>query len=232
MTLFFTEKHAHKIQDLLLLSLAGKRVTTNEEIALEHVGIKQEEILCEDSLLPCITTHFQQALRHRRFVFIVLDILDRAIQFKEKDYRLMIERVRQHNLSKFSAVEVLGFSIKLRAGKRELTGEEEHMWKEALNHHYTVNDHHPQHFQFEMDYYALLESLLKILAFRLDNDISFNNTSVSEIFDIPLKSLTPYSTKDRMRIISLFSCWSASLGEYVHKLSQMSPESIDLSKII
>ncbi|WAR19526.1 hypothetical protein MAR_002805 [Mya arenaria] len=67
-----------------------------------------------------------------------------GVEFSEQ----MENRIRIHDLSKYSDKELLGYAVMFgRGGYRQIDDErEKHEWELALEHHYCSNTHHPEYF--------------------------------------------------------------------------------------
>jgi len=100
-----------------------------------------------------VQEHIQYSVNHKRFI--------------EKTYRrfrkclpnLGEESILKHDDSKFSFIEIVGYTDRWTWGKSSL------LWEEALQHHYANNPHHPQFYQDKrMTRESLEESIVDMMA--------------------------------------------------------------------
>jgi len=101
-----------------------------------------------------VSETLQKTRSHRRFIRKVYT------RFLPLFPHLKEATVEAHDLSKFSFIELVGYT------DRWVWGRESPLWLEALEHHYTHNSHHPQHSaqDEEMEDTDLQESVVDMLA--------------------------------------------------------------------
>lgn len=220
----------YTIRSLLIEAIIESERGDDE--VFSYVQDKKETITCNKDLLPLIRKHFHQSLSHRKWIYYAFLMVDAGACFLQPLHGILKERMIKHDLSKFSAAEVLGYALKFGAGNRELDGEEILTWENSLSHHQSENDHHPQYFQEKnMPEISLIESVLDMLACRMERNISCENTSVDNIFAIPDIYLSRYSKTDRNRVSAFLKSWCEDLIGFVVTSSTMSPHSVNLMKL-
>ena len=80
---------------------------------------KDEEIRPKDSLLPAIFDHFRQTISHRTWIERAFRLVDRSGSFPACLREKLLLRVKNHDLSKFSSIEVFGYSTKFCCSEKE-----------------------------------------------------------------------------------------------------------------
>ena len=181
---------------------------------LPHVDLEDSNAKTALSMLILnnIGTHFHIVASHRRWIDLVYELCKIA---KVPNLPELEERIAQHDLSKYGPQEALGYSIMFGwNGKyRQLKGEDKEIWGKALSSHYRDNPHHPQyHNHSSMHSGDLEESLLDVLACRLERDFRYYSTIDADmIMDIPLSYLKRYKMGDRLVIEGLIQSWHSSL---------------------
>ena len=164
--------------------------------------------------------HLEIATSHRKWLKLTFELLERiGVRFSKKMNQLILD----HDLSKYSHFEVLGYAIMFGDGNgwkdaNTLIDEEKIEWHSALNHHFETNAHHPEFFYTKMSdgtrdksKYILFqnnnglngidcidESLIDMLACsaqrKMCNEEKF---SIFKWLDIDDKFLERYSSLDR-----------------------------------
>ena len=70
-----------------------------------------------------------------------------------------------------------------------------------------------------MSYVAIQESVLDMLACRMERSIDSRSTSISNIFDVPKNYLDRYHTEDRETVSALLKNWCTSC---IHRIKYSS----------
>ena len=184
----------------------------SDDMVLQYVKKRNEVITCRDTCLTYISNHLQQTLEHRKWLYFAFLLISESLtgRDREKLYQLILH----HDLSKFSAVEIIGYSLKFGRKGRELSNPSNiALWDLALSHHYLHNAHHPQHrADNKMSTIHLLESIVDMLACRMQRVLAGHSESTTEaIFDVPLTFLQRYTEKDRKKVMFYLSSWSADV---------------------
>ena len=128
----------------------------------------------------------------------------------------------KHDLSKFSAVEALGYAVKFgRENSSKPLKNSRHiaMWESALKHHYDNNPHHPQfHSGQDMPRHYLLESVIDMLGCRLERNLAgHSDLKIEDIFKIPDTYLERYTASDRVRVKAYLSQWERDITASPHR---------------
>ena len=222
----------HSIRGLLIDAICMTDCERGDDESFSYVQERREEIICSDNVLPLVIKHFHQALTHRKWIYHAFLLVDAGACFLQPLHAILKERILKHDLSKFSAEEVLGYALKFGGGTKDLEGEDKVTWEGSLSHHLCHNDHHPQFYcGKDMQDHALFESMLDMLACRMERDISCENTSVKNIFAIPDMYLLRYSKTDRKRVSAYLRSWCESVTDFIVTTSAMSPDRVDLKKL-
>lgn len=171
-----------------------------------------------NSMLPTllmnnIGTHFDIVASHRKWVKKIFELLKIA-KVLYKPWELS-KKIDKHDLSKYGPDEALGYSIMFGTNRkfRKLEGEDKKIWEDALQHHYRHNPHHPQYFLgFSMAYEDLQESLIDMLACRIERDFhGFVEIEPKMLVDIPEYYLTRYKDHEQHLAGCILDSWGKSL---------------------
>lgn len=108
---------------------------------------------------------------------------------------LGVRAVEEHDLSKFTLVELIGYT------HRWVWGKESELWKEALAHHYAQNPHHPQHRIGPMEEGDLEESVVDMMACSWERrEGGRDDVSAEALADVNEGYLERYLPEDRVRV--------------------------------
>jgi hypothetical protein len=185
---------------------------------IDYVQKRKEEVTCSSGCLHYIVNHFKQVLSHRKWLYYAFVLIADSLEESEK--ASLHTLVLKHDLSKFSAVEALGYGVKF-GRKGELTKETEvKVWEKALQNHYKKNPHHPEFNRNEdMDHIYLLESILDMLACRMERVLtpSEKSASAEDIFDVPDTFLNRYTDHDKKRVRHYLNKWCLDVTSVPHR---------------
>ena len=191
----------------------------SDEPVVKYIKKRREKIKCNPYFLSLVSNHFQKVLRHRKWVIHMFYFISGVLSQEERNG--LYERILHHDLSKFSAVESIGYTIKFHRKNGVQNDREKKSWDLAFYHHCTHNDHHPEFFKMgDMNHCALLESIIDMLACRIEKDIEINNVTVHSILDIPKKYLERYTIADKKKVSKYLIEWGHVLidGLYINYL--------------
>jgi len=164
-----------------------------------------------------IGNHFSKVSSHRHHLRVVFDLLNLGkVEFLYgTEIKELEERIRIHDLSKYGPSEALGYSIMFKDSEsvRPLVGEDKIIWDKAVNSHYMNNSHHPEFSRpSTMKMTALTESLIDMLACRLERNLREHNTlTAADLFHIPKEYLHRFHSSDMVRIKNLMASWSQTI---------------------
>lgn len=187
----------------------------NETRVLNYLHLRNESVRCTDSALTYVMNHLKQTIEHRKWLYYSYVILSDS--FASRDREKLLQLILNHDLSKFSAIEVLGYGLKFgRKNNIQPLKNPQHiaLWEEALQHHYQNNAHHPQHTDSGriMNRWHLIESVLDMLACRMQRNLAGHaDSTTADIFDIPPTYLERYTEKDREKVEMYLKAWSADV---------------------
>lgn len=195
----------------------------SQERLIKYVRDRNESISCSASCLRYIINHMRQTVEHRKWLYFAFVLV--ADSFTYRDREKLHELILNHDLSKFSATEVVGYGYKF--GRKNINSVElknpKHiaLWESALQHHYINNAHHPQHSpHVHMSYFNLIESVLDMMACRMERNLAGKlDTTPNDIFDIPLTFLERYVPNDRKRVSEMLSTWRTDVTSTNHRYS-------------
>ena len=193
----------------------------NDDRVLKYLYNRNESISCTASALKYIVNHFKQTMAHRKWLYYAFVLVRDSLTARDS------EKIRQlvldHDLSKFSAIEVLGYSFKFgRKKTSDPLKNQVHieLWDKALEHHYKNNPHHPQHYSDGgsiKSHCHLIQSILDILAWRMERNLAGHKESTTEdIFNVPSTLLEPYTEKDREKIVFYLTLWRVDVTSTPH----------------
>lgn len=167
-----------------------------EAVELTH----SQQLIYEQLLGYGVHKVFDIASSHRHWIKLVYKFLKEiGVQFPEG----MATAIRNHDLSKFTFPEGLGYGVMFgETGEyRTLTGAEKTEWDATLDEHRGSNPHHPEFFsgyhpvirQPGKDLY-FLESIIDMLAARGERVIAKDKKlSILKWFDMPGEFLSRYN---------------------------------------
>jgi hypothetical protein len=181
---------------------------------------------------PDLSHHFADVVMHRRWVQAVFELWELVSPEEEPAKtalsHLLRRRVQEHDLSKFSAHEALGYHYLFHAksAPRALSfPTKEALWEKALDHHYRGNDHHPQYWfkyrcpthdsrsQGTMPWPALVESVLDMVASRLQRSLSDQHMICPEqLMAVPQQFLTRYD-QQKIEVNKYLFDWGTKLSD-------------------
>ena len=188
--------------------------------------------------IPDISHHFASVASHRRWLRAVMELwklVSPENRARKEGLKYVLEhRVREHDLSKFTPNEALGYHFKWFAFNSTLLteGEKEALWQAALQSHYGSNDHHPQFWavnpipvgklkqQPTMTSTALLESVLDMLACRLERELVPGGGAKTmmhpkELMAIPQSFLERFPPEERRQVNQYLVDWAEALNTEV-----------------
>ena len=183
----------------------------SDDLVLAYVKKRNENIRSSDKGWTYIAKHVEQALEHRKWIYYAFVLISDSLTASDREK--MHHLVLHHDLSKFSAVEIVGYSLKF--GKEGELTKDAHikLWELALQHHYQHNDHHPQHrADGKMSTLYLIESVIDMLACRMQRVLAGHTESTTEdIFNVPQTFLERYTAGDRKKVTVYLQAWSSDV---------------------
>ena len=191
-------------------SLSKLLKNSTDEIAIKYVKEGRYKVTCNALFISVVYQHFKQVLRHRRWINHIFLYIAHALTYEDRE--ILYDRILRHDLSKFSTIESIGYAIKFHRKNAAKKEKEKRCWEKALKHHYELNDHHPQHYEDgNMEQHALIESIIDMLACRIERDVTQHDFSVNSLFDIPEMYLERYSIQDRKKVCEHLLHWKSVL---------------------
>lgn len=191
----------------------------DETLILNHLKSTNYSFKVKKSVVPKIRRHFAQTISHRHWLYNAFTLIRDSL--KPHEQVELHRRILSHDLSKFSVIEAKGYALKFGGKKNaELTsGRDVAAWIAALEHHYKVSDHHPQHnVGQDMPHYARLESVVDMLGCRLQRNLSGQpNVTPSDIFNVPAVFLDRYTTVDKKLVTCHLKRWSNDVLTTPHR---------------
>ena len=188
----------------------------SDEPVLRYVRKGHYKVTGNSLFISLVSNHFRQVLKHRRWVIRMFFFIGQALKIEEREQ--LYDRILHHDLSKFSTIETIGYTIKFHRKNGEKNEKEKKCWEKALIHHYAKNDHHPEHSRpNRMNHYALLESVIDMLACRAEKDLSKENFDLNSILDIPDIYLERYIIEDKKKVLQYISHWNTVLHDTVYQ---------------
>jgi len=189
---------------------------------LKHWDFENEDVQSYLALLIRynIGNHFNKVASHRRWLLFAYELL--LLANVPDLHEGLHERINSHDLSKYGPGEALGYSIMfgLSNEMRTLEGFEKEEWMNAVNNHYAVNPHHPQHYQSDrlskMNTLDLQESLIDMLACRIERVLSgFPAIAIQALLDFPLYLYERYTETDRNFISETQVKWLGPIHDLI-----------------
>lgn len=187
-----------------------------DEVAEVYIMDMDENIEVPDNAKPMVFIHLHTAVSHRRWIRVAYELVKELEPNLSAD---MAERIRVHDLSKFSSAELIGYGY-MFGKEAKLNEEEMAVWQSSLDHHYAVNDHHPENFGQGNDIPCLAafqESVIDRLGCRLERNlypVGLKNITVEEIFAIPDMYLEKnYSKNDLKKVKDILQKWCSALKQ-------------------
>lgn len=196
-----TPKIAESVKCLHYLSqFYPKENTINDESKINNI--------CKIFKNLGIHKHFSQVASHRYWIQQVYKMLIICGCISETELpQINIDR---HDLSKYSFNEAIGYSLMFicKSTSQDLSEKQKKIWDASLQSHFKNNPHHPQHADQLKQYKYLLESIIDMLACKLERDYT-NKTIIyaQEYFDISDKFTERYTLKDKIRVNELLKEW-------------------------
>ena len=195
----------------------------SQDRILKYVRNRNESVTCTKRGLSYIINHMRQTVEHRKWLYYAFVLV--ADSFTYRDREKLHELVLNHDLSKFSATEAIGYGYKF--GRKNVNSVElknpKHiaMWEDALKHHHINNAHHPEHTPHcPLSFFVLIESVLDLLACRMGKKLAGKlDSTPNDIFDIPPMYIERYVPNDRERIKDLLSTWCTDVTSTSHRYS-------------
>ena len=182
----------------------------------------QEDGLQDYLLKHNVLQHFSQVMVHRSWIRHVYNLL--VLCSAVKDTQSMNTRLQEHDLTKYTPREALGYAIKFGVSglpRTLLDPAEEDCWQTAWKHHWSGNSHHPEYFREfnrHMDDDDLIESIIDMLSRHLEkwnaNESKKHAIEVREIFAMEEKYLERYTPQDRENVGALLGQWERALGKF------------------
>lgn len=209
---------------------SARSACTLDAVVHQYVLRMDEEVAVSDGKTKRqVLRHIELCLSHRRwidFAFRLVNKIDSSLPPG------MAERIRMHDLSKFSKYEVVGYGYMFgrSSGDGELDGAEKAEWKDSLYHHYSTNDHHPEYYGTGNDMCseaAFYESVIDRLGCRLERNLledGLEKVSADKVFDIAPEYLQKYTAGDRDRVIETLQRWCSAL--------KMSMKNVDIVSFV
>ena len=196
----------------------AKRLFPQEKLVLAYMHGRKDQVTVNNNRLNNIIRHYQQATTHRAWLYMAFTLVRDS--FKLKAQLRLYNAVLHHDLSKFSGVETLGYAIKFgrKNPKIELKNPKDiALWEAGLQHHYDHNKHHPPQGKC-MGYYDLIESVLDMLACRMERNL-YGQPGVitADIFNVPLTYLDRYTDTDKEIVACYLRAWCADVVSTPHR---------------
>ena len=202
----------------------------------ETETVEQEKKIAEiynELVKRNVPTHLRTATSHRKWIRMSLEFCKMSgVKFSGE----MEELIRRHDLSKYTAEEVLGYAVMFGDGqvnwKPLEIPEEKTEWGLSLEHHYIHNPHHPEYFYVKQadgkrEKFGIIEaenkgklymeeSLIDMMASRGERNLKDDPTiSVGKWLDIDEKYLTRYAEGDKKFVMELLNKWTQAAKDFV-----------------
>ena len=192
-----------------------------ENRVLQYVKDKNESISCHRTGLKYIFRHIRNTIEHRKWVYYVFVLINESLSTTWRE--ILRQKVLDHDLSMFSAVEVIGYGFKYGRKRNNVplrNIEHIEMWEAALAHHIKNNSHHPEHVVgSSMCYPDLLDSLLDVIAIWMISIAGNCGYTPKDIFNVPETLLSEYTEKDREKINCHLIAWRFAVTTTPHRNS-------------
>ena len=192
-----------------------------EDRVLQYLKNRNESISCRRSGLKYIFRHIRNVIEHRKWVYYVFVLINDSLSTTWRE--ILRDMVRDHDLSMFSAVEVLGYGLKYGIKRNNVplrNPKHIEMWENALAHHIKNNPHHPQHVPgYSICHGDFLDSLLDVIAMWMSSIAGNCGYTPKDIFEVPETLLSDYTTRDRKKISTYLNAWSFDVTTTPHRNS-------------
>lgn len=192
----------------------------------DSVDEKEVQLATEKLLELGILEHFSTAVSHRAWIRKTHEMLTTFSVNMERG-AFNADWIQKHDCSKFTAPEVLGYTVMFGKGSgfEELTDpEEKKEWELSLKSHYDSNPHHPQFFERSLESHPrkvfesildvpggktfLEESLIDMLACRGERNLSDDSKfSIEKWMSIPECFFKRYRYRDCEWVKKLLEAW-------------------------
>ena len=193
----------------------------SDDFVITYIKRRNEGITSSEKGWTYIDTHIKQTLEHRKWMYYAFILISESLTARDREK--VHQLVLHHDLSKFSAVEIIGYSLKFsqKEGKELKKASHITRWELALQHHYQNNAHHPQHrSDGRMTTLSLIESIIDILACRMAVNLAGHAESTTEdIFNVPTTSLNGYTESDEKKVTFYLKSWRADVLGAPHRKS-------------
>lgn len=208
------KKERYKMKTYALSQLV---IAFGDSYVLNYTAKRKDKITCSTACLHYILKHFSQTITHRKWLYLMFVLIADSIESVIREQ--LLELVLIHDLSKFSAVEALGYGLKFGRPDGLVKEKEKNAWENALHHHYEHNPHHPPSDPGKnMHNIYLLESLIDMLACRVERVLSMDETTTPEaIFKVPDTFLERYTDRDKKRARFHLNKWSDDVTLSPHR---------------
>ena len=180
-----------------------------------------------------VPTHLRTATSHRKWLRMSFEFCKMiGVKFSGD----MEELIRRHDLSKYTAEEVLGYAVMFgdeQVNWKQLDPPEKAEWDLSLEHHYIHNPHHPEYFYVKQtdgqrEKFDIIktvpdkgklymeESLIDMMASRGERNLKGDPTiSVEKWLDIDERYTKRYAEADRTYVMELADIWKKAAKTFV-----------------
>ena len=193
----------------------------SDELVIAYVKKRNEVITCGQTGWTYIDKHLKETLEHRKWIYYAFLLIGESLTARDREK--VHQLVLRHDLSKFSAVEIIGYSLKFskKEGKELKKNSDIARWESALQHHYDNNAHHPQHrADGKMSTIFLIESIIDMLACRMERNLAGHpESSTEDIFNVPSTFFNRYTESDRRKVSFYVRSWSVDVLASPHRKS-------------
>ena len=180
-----------------------------------------------------VPTHLRTTTSHRKWLRMTLEFCQMTGGKFSGDIEELIKR---HDLSKYTAEEVLGYAVMFgdeQVNQKQLGPQEKTEWNLSLEHHYIHNPHHPEYFYVKQadgtrEKFDIIEavpdngklymeeSLIDMMASRGERNLKDDATiSVEKWLDIDERYMKRYAEADRKYVMELLDTWKKSAMTFV-----------------
>ena len=167
-----------------------------------------------DLLYWDVGDHFDNVARHRKWVQLTYELLKIArVSFHNND---MENRVCVHDLSFYGPREALGYSmLATKSGYyRSFNSHDKEICEEALLYHHRNNTHHPHYYgNNSMPDGDLQESIIDLMAHRLERDLEGEYLDADEIMTFSTIYLMRYNPSDQDNLKTTIDYWRLHLHQ-------------------
>jgi hypothetical protein len=194
----------------------------DDNVLITYTRARGERITCTDTGLKYVIRHLDQTVEHRKWLYFAFLIVGDSLEAGQG--AKLKEKIINHDLSKFSAVEALGYGYRFgRKDSSQPLKNKTHiaLWDAALKHHYESNPHHPEFSKGKnMNELDLVESIVDMLGCRMQRNLAGHaHSTVADIFAVPPVYLNRYTESDKRKVQDLLAWWGADVTSSPHRYS-------------